>query len=552
MIITVAQLNYHIGNFTENISRISAEIRKAGQNNCDLLIFSELAVCGYPPLDLLEHKSFINSCNEAIQHLAAETGDTGVLIGTPTLNNNPSGKNLFNSACFLHRGEVRRVFHKTLLPTYDIFDEYRHFEPNREFSLLDFMGKKIAVTICEDLWFDQPMESHFTNRRMYAINPVTELMKLDPDLLINIAASPFAHNRMEVKRQIFTENARASSIPIIYVNQVGAQTELIFEGGSLILDRQGNVCYELDAFRESIFSFDLDELEKPEKAKTPADSDRRIAHIYEALVLGVRDYFRKTGFRRAMLGLSGGIDSAVTLVIAAEALGSKNVHTLLLPSQYSSDHSIKDARLLCEKLGTGFDIISIQDVFNEFRSALNPLFKGREEDITEENMQSRIRGCILMAYSNKFGHILLNTSNKSEAAVGYGTLYGDMTGGLSVLGDVYKTDVYKLAAYINRDEEIIPGNIIGKPPSAELKPDQKDTDSLPEYDLLDDILYAYIEQQKDVETIIAAGFDAPLVEKIIRMVNQNEYKRYQTPPILRISTKAFGAGRRMPLVAKYH
>jgi NAD+ synthase (glutamine-hydrolysing) len=551
MKIAVAQNNYHIGNFAENLSKITTDIATAREHGCDLVIFSELAVCGYPPLDLLEHELFISACDTAVKTIAGHAAGIGVLIGAPTVNTHPAGKKLHNSACFLFDGRIRDVFHKTLLPTYDIFDEYRYFEPNTIFRLLDFKGKKIAVTICEDLWFDQPVMSHFANKRLYVVDPVSELTRLNPDLIINISASPFSYNRMEGKSQVFTSCAVKNNLPVIIVNQVGAQTELIFEGGSVAVNARGKVIRELKTFEEDLLWFDFKELTGRGKSPEPYSRARQVEFMYHALVMGVHDYFSKSGFSRAVLGLSGGIDSAVTLVIAAEALGKKNVHALLLPSQYSSDHSLTDSEKLCRKIGCSYDIISIRDVFEAFRKALHPVFKDHPEDITEENIQSRIRGNLLMAYSNKFGHLLLNTSNKSEAAVGYSTLYGDLTGGLSVLGDVYKTYVYHLAGYINSNGEIIPGSIITKAPSAELRPDQKDTDNLPEYDLLDRILYAYIEQQKDAGAIIAAGEDPGIVSRIISMVNHNEYKRYQAPPILRISTKAFGAGRRMPLVAKY-
>lgn len=551
MRIAVAQNNYHIGNFAANLSKITTDIATARNHGCDLILFSELAICGYPPLDLLEHERFISACDTAIQTIAGHTADIGVLIGAPTVNTHPAGKKLHNSACFLFDGQIRDVFHKTLLPTYDIFDEYRYFEPNASFRLLEFKGKKIAVTICEDLWFDQPVMSHFANKRLYVVDPVSELTRLNPDLIINISASPFSYNRMEGKNQVFTSCAVKNRLPVIIVNQVGAQTELIFEGGSLAVNARGNVIRELKTFEEDLQWFDFEELTGEGKSPEPYSHSKQVEFIYRALVMGVHDYFSKSGFSRAVLGLSGGIDSAVTLVIAAEALGNKNVHALLLPSQYSSEHSVSDSESLCRKIGCSCDIMSIRDVFAAFRKALHPVFKDHPENITEENIQSRIRGTLLMAYSNKFGHLLLNTSNKSEAAVGYSTLYGDLTGGLSVLGDVYKTCVYQLAEYINRKGEIIPGNIITKAPSAELRPDQKDTDNLPEYILLDRILYAYIEQQKDAEAIIATGEDPDVVRQIIGLVNHNEYKRYQAPPILRISTKAFGAGRRMPLVAKY-
>jgi NAD+ synthase (glutamine-hydrolysing) len=547
----LVQLNYHIGNFEENVARIGREVKNAEEAGADLVIFSELAITGYPPQDLLEYSNFIDAGEKALKKVASFSKKTGILVGAPTLNPSPTGKKLFNSAYFLHGGEILQVFHKSLLPTYDIFDEYRYFEPNREFSLLEFGGRKFAITICEDLWFDQPSENAFSNSRLYTENPMEKLARLKPDLVINLAASPFSYLRQKVKTGIFTGNAKKFGIPILYANQVGAQTELIFEGGSLAVDRNGEIVGSGRLFEEDRLIVDLDELisgnMKPAGFSVPDQTEL----IYHALILGIRDYFGKMNFRKATLGLSGGIDSAVTLVLAERALGAENLHVLLMPSKYSSDHSVSDARQLAGNLGVKFDIVSIQEAFDTYNKAMKPVFGNLPEDITEENIQSRIRGNMLMAYSNKFGHILLNTSNKSEAAVGYGTLYGDMAGGLSVLGDVYKTDVYRLAEFINSEKEIIPVNILDKPPSAELRPDQLDTDSLPEYDSLDCILFAYIEQQKSAEEIISEGSGREMTQRIISMVNQNEYKRYQTPPILRISSKAFGVGRRMPLVARY-
>jgi NAD+ synthase (glutamine-hydrolysing) len=551
MKVVLAQLNYHIGNFAENLSRIAYEVKKAEGQNADLIVFSELAITGYPPQDLLEFGSFIEESNKAIQQLASISNHIGILIGAPTLNPGPNGKKLFNSAYFLFDGWVQQVFHKTLLPTYDIFDEYRYFEPNQEFQLLHFKDKKFAVTICEDLWFNQPAENAFSNSRLYTENPLEKLAALDPDLIINLAASPFSYLRQQVKTEIFTDNARKFRLPIVYVNQVGAQTELVFEGGSLVVNRDGKIVQSLRMFSEDSQLIDLDDLVMDRLPELQHKQWERPELIYHALILGIRDYFNKMGFQKATLGLSGGIDSAVTLVLATEALGAENLMVLLMPSKYSSDHSLADAKQLTGNLGVSYQVIPIQETFESYLSDLKPLFADLPEDIAEENLQSRIRGNMLMALSNKFGHILLNTSNKSEAAVGYGTLYGDMAGGLSVLGDVYKTDVYRLAEYINREHEIIPEKILTKPPSAELKPDQKDTDSLPAYDVLDQVLFAYIEQQKALDDITGEGMDNKLAERIIGLVNQNEYKRYQTPPILRISSKAFGVGRRMPLVAKY-
>jgi NAD+ synthase (glutamine-hydrolysing) len=548
MKIALAQLDYHIGNFLENTTSIVLEIKKAQQYDVDLMVFSELSICGYPPLDLLERKDFIQQCIDEIHKIARICKRIGVLIGGPSFNDDPKGKMLFNSVYFLNEGKVKDIFHKTLLPTYDIFDEYRYFEPNTDFHLLEFRDKKIAVTICEDLWDDQPFESEFARRRLYKESPMKKLAELGPDLIINIAASPYSHSRIGMKKDIFINKSRKYNLPVLYVNQVGAQTQLIFEGGSLAINNSGKVIEQLKYFQQDIRTINFEDLLKDSKTQVFEEPDR-IKMIHDALITGIRGYFNKSGFSKAVLGLSGGIDSAVTLVLASRSLGPENVHALLMPSVYSSQHSVDDSILLSENLGISYDIVNIQDTFSEYKKSLNPLFEGLQEDVTEENIQSRIRGVLLMAYSNKFGHILLNTSNKSEAAVGYGTLYGDMAGGLSVLGDVYKTDVYKLANFMNRKKEIIPENIITKPPSAELRPGQKDTDSLPDYDILDKILFEYIERQKPATEI--QDFDPELIKDIIRKVNVNEYKRYQTPPILRISSKAFGYGRRIPLVAKY-
>ncbi len=410
---------------------------------------------------------------------------------------------------------------------------------------------KIAVTICEDLWYDQPFDCEFANNRLYTVNPMEKLITLHPDLVINLAASPFSYTRIEIKRSIFENTAKNFHLPCIYVNQIGGQTELIFEGGSLVINQQGKIIKELKYFEPETFYIDTNVLfnEKLKPVVYPEKDTTEMIH--DAIVLGIKDYFNKNNLSGAIIGLSGGIDSAVTMVLAVRALGSDKVHTLLMPSDYTAEHSLKDAIALSEKLGVQYDTINIQKIFDLVKKELKPLFSGTPEDVTEENIQSRIRSILLMACSNKFGNILLNTSNKSETAVGYGTLYGDMAGGLSVLGDVYKTDVYHLANYINREEEIIPSGIIIKSPSAELKPGQKDTDSLPDYDILDKILFQYIEYKKSPEEISNSGFEYELAEQVIKMVNQNEFKRYQTPPVLRISSSAFGQGRRMPLVAKY-
>ncbi len=552
MKITLAQLNYYIGDFEGNLKKILNAVRRARDLGSDLVVFSELSICGYPPLDLLEREDFITTCNRYIERISESIDSKiGVLVGGPEFNKQKEGKLLFNSVFFLLDGKVQQVFRKSLLPTYDIFDEYRYFEPNREFKVLEYKGKRLAITICEDLWDEQPFESEFSRSRLYTTNPLEELTGYNPDVIINLAASPFAHRKMEVKQSIFTGKAARYGLPVLYCNQVGAQTELIFEGGSLAINSTGDVIKRLAFFQEDFMLFDLDELARETVIPAEGEIPDRISMVAGGLICGIRDYFGKMKFRSATLGLSGGIDSAVTLALAAEALGPENMHVLLLPSQYSSSHSTEDSVQLAKNLGVRYDILPIESVFNRFRDTLQPLFGELPQDITEENIQARIRSALLMALSNKFGNILLNTSNKSETAVGYGTLYGDMSGGLSVLGDVYKTDVYLLAKYFNREKEVIPENIITKPPSAELKPDQKDTDSLPPYDELDRILEAYIEKQLPAEKVAAMGFDKNLVGRIIGMVNQNEYKRYQSPPILRVSSKAFGVGRRLPLVAKY-
>lgn len=551
MKIALAQLNFHIGNFKENIAAIIDKIADAKEKKVDLIIFSEMAVCGYPPQDLLEHRSFIEKCEDAVSEISGYCKDIAVIIGGPTINYHLRGKRLFNSALFIADGEIQFVQNKTLLPTYDIFDEYRYFEPNDKFNVVEYKGKKIALTICEDLWDDQPTHNPFGKSQLYRVTPMEKLIEYKPDFIVNIAASPFSYTKIWGKKNIFIRNAKKYNLPVFNVNQVGAQTELIFDGGSLVINPDGTIADELELFEEDYRIYELEEIEHCKRKSSVNEEPNVIAKIYDALVLGIKDYFRKLNFTTATLGLSGGIDSAVSLVLATRALGADNIRVLLLPSKFSSEHSIIDAIQLAENLGVQYDIINIQHIVDTIDKSLEAIFKGLKSDVTEENIQARIRGTILMALSNKFGNILLNTSNKSEAAVGYGTLYGDMNGGLSILGDVYKTDVYKLAQFINREKEIIPENTISKPPSAELRPDQKDSDSLPDYDILDKILFEYIELQKPLEDILENGYEKNMIESILKLVDSSEYKRYQSPPILRISSKAFGAGRRMPLAAKY-
>jgi NAD+ synthase (glutamine-hydrolysing) len=547
MKIALAQLNYHIGNFDSNTAKIIDHIQKARENGADLVVFAELCVCGYPSRDFLEFDEFIDLCETSAQKIAKECTDIACIIGLPTPNHRSEGKELNNSAYFIENGKVKAITNKALLPNYDIFDEYRYFEPATEFDCIEFKGHKIALTICEDLW-------NTIENPLYVTRPMDILMQQEPDVMINIAASPFAYNHDEERIAILSDNAMRYKLPLFYVNNVGAQTELIFDGGSLVFDNTGRLIDEMPYFEESVAYYDLNkkgEVTFQHQSTLRVERESDIEQIHKGIILGIRDYFYKSGFKQAILGLSGGIDSAVVCALAAEALGPENVMAVLLPSRFSSDHSIKDAEDLVRNLGCMHETISIKDVTEAFEKSLNPQFKGLPFNIAEENIQSRSRAVLLMAMCNKFGYILLNTSNKSEAAVGYGTLYGDMCGGISVIGDVYKTQVFQLARYINREREIIPENSITKPPSAELRPNQKDTDSLPEYDILDKIIAEYVEGRSSSAVIIKMGYDEKTVRRVIRLINLAEHKRYQTPPILRVSPKAFGMGRRMPIVGKY-
>ncbi len=547
---TVAQLNYHIGNFTGNKDIICKAISKAKAAGSDLIVFSELCIPGYPPLDLLDRLDFIKKCDQTVQEIAKECTGIAAIVGSPTFNKKAEGKKLFNSALLLSEGKVIFSANKALLPTYDIFDEYRYFEPEKQFSVISFKGLRLAITICEDLWDEQPFDNEFEKTRLYTVSPMEELARQNPDIIINIAASPFSYTKIEAKENIFISKAAKYKLPVISVNQTGANTELIFDGASILVNEKGEIFNQLPFFEEAVETYSFENIKSGSIARKDIKTDS-ISLIHKALVTGLRDYFIKTGLKSSIIGLSGGIDSALCLCLAVDALGNGNVRALLMPSRYSSGHSVSDAVTLAETLKVHYDIINIEKPFSAFEEDLAPVFKEMNRDVTEENIQARIRAILLMAVSNKYGCIVLNTSNKSEAAVGYGTLYGDMAGGLSVIGDVYKTDVYRLADFINRESEIIPENIIRKLPSAELRPDQFDTDSLPDYNILDSILYQYIELQKPASRIINEGADKDTVLKVIRMIDFNEYKRYQAPPVLRISSKAFGAGRRMPLVARY-
>lgn len=558
MKICIAQQNYHIGNFEQNTVQILSAIAAAKKEGADLILFSEMSVCGYPARDFVEFNDFINKCYSSIDIIKEAADTIGVLIGSPARNPNKKGKDLFNAAFFLYEKKIIAEIHKTLLPTYDVFDENRYFEPADQWNIISFKGKKLAITICEDIW-------NLGDNPLYRVCPMDKLMEQAPDILLNLSASPFDYTHDEDRKATIKANVLKYKKPLFYCNAIGSQTEIVFDGGSLVFDKDGNLCGALPLFESAIASFECNEdgtintpiIEKaelvPNKELNPAMlvPALNIDQVYKALVLGVKDYFSKMGFKKAIIGSSGGIDSAVTLAIACDALGKENVFAVLMPSPYSTEHSVQDAIQLSKHLQNEYTIIPIEEVYESFLNTLKPIFKDLPFSLAEENIQSRSRGNILMAIANKLGYILLNTSNKSELATGYGTLYGDMAGGLGVLGDCYKMQVYALARYINRNKEIIPNNIIDKAPSAELRPNQKDSDSLPDYAVLDQVLFQYIEKRADPSDIKSLGFDAALVDRTLKMVNTNEYKRNQFCPIIRISPKAFGVGRRMPIVGKY-
>ncbi|MEI2710553.1 MAG: NAD+ synthase [Chitinophagaceae bacterium] len=558
MKIFLAQQNYHIGNFEYNTNKIIEAIEIAKAQQADLIVFSEMCICGYPARDFVEFNDFINKCYAAINVIKQHATTIGVLIGSPARNPIVEGKDLFNAAFFLYEGEVKAEIHKTLLPTYDVFDEYRYFEPAYNWQTVLFKGKKLAITICEDIW-------NLGDNPLYRVCPMDELMKQEPDVMLNLSASPFDYTHDEDRKATIKANVLKYKIPLFYCNAVGSQTEIVFDGGSYIFDKDANLVKAFPLFEEAVDGVILNDdgtlqsaiIEPanrvPDKELNPINLNEHlnIDQVYQALILGIKDYFSKMGFTKAILGSSGGIDSAVVLALACEALGAENVRAILMPSPYSTDHSVNDAVQLSKNLNNPYDIVRINNVYKTFLTTLEPIFKDLPFSVAEENIQSRSRGNLLMAIANKFGYILLNTSNKSELATGYGTLYGDMAGGLGVLGDCYKLQVYALANYINRNKEIIPQHIITKPPSAELRPGQKDSDSLPDYSVLDKILYQYIELRQGLAEIKAQGFDAALVDRTLKMVNNNEYKRNQFCPIIRISPKAFGVGRRVPIVAKY-
>jgi NAD+ synthase/NAD+ synthase (glutamine-hydrolysing) len=541
--IALGQINPTVGDFAGNSAKIIEYSQRARSAGAGLILFPELSVCGYPPRDLVERVSFVQHNHEAAEHIAAETRGIAVICGLVTPAQADTGKSVMNSAALLMDGRIKFVQSKMLLPTYDVFDEVRNFAPARSQVLFPFCGKQMALTICEDAWNDK----HFWPRRLYSVDPVDALVHAGGNFVLNISASPFWANKRELRREMLATIARTDRVPVAFVNQVGGNDSLVFDGASMVLDREGNVIAQGKSFEENLVFFDSDSLTGDMHQQIEGEE----ASIYAALVLGTRDYIRKCGFRQAIVGLSGGIDSALTATIAVDAIGPENVIGVGMPGPYSSEGSINDARELASNLGIRFEVLPITEIVNGFTATLSGVFHGMAEDATEENIQSRVRGSLLMALSNKFGALVLSTGNKSELGVGYCTLYGDMAGGLAVINDVPKTLVYRLSRYVNSRNPVIPHASLEKPPSAELRAGQMDSDSLPPYEVLDAILEDYVEDAHSAEQISRErGFDLELVKSVIRMVERNEYKRQQAAPGIKISPKAFGYGRRFPIAAK--
>ncbi len=543
MKIALGQINPTVGDFSGNAARIISFAHQARAAGAGLILFPELSVCGYPPRDLVERPSFVARNRETVERIAAETSGIAVICGLVTPAHAETGKSVMNSAALLKDGEIAFLQSKMLLPTYDVFDEMRNFAPAKSQSLFPFCGKQMALTICEDAWNDK----HFWNKRLYTVDPVEALVQAGGNFVLNISASPFWIGKREFRREMLATIARQDKVPVAMVNQVGGNDSLVFDGSSLVLNCAGEVIAQGKSFEEDLVYFDSQHLTGEMHEQMQGEE----ASAYAALVLGTRDYVRKCDFRKVIIGLSGGIDSALTACIAADAVGPENVIGVGMPGPYSSSGSIDDARMLAQNLGIRFELLSITEIFQSYRKVLHSVFARCKEDATEENIQARTRGALLMALSNKFGAIVLSTGNKSELGVGYCTLYGDMVGGLAVISDVPKTLVYRLSRYVNSRSPVIPQASLEKPPSAELRPDQKDSDTLPPYEILDAILEDYVEDSHAAERIAAdRGFDLALVQRVIRMVDRAEYKRQQAAPGLKISPKAFGSGRRFPIAAK--
>jgi NAD+ synthase (glutamine-hydrolysing) len=546
MKITLAQLNPTVGDIRGNVAKVTETLSQCSEDSPDLVVFPELFLVGYPPRDLLERPSFIARTEEAIRELSEVSQkypETGIIVGAPQRGQQSIGKGLHNSALLIYQGRLLFTQHKSLLPTYDVFDEPRYFDPASEDPVVKFKGKTLGISICEDAWNDPTL----WHRPTYSYDPIEVLAEKGANLIINIAASPFHRGKERLRYDIVRSHATKHRIPFLFVNQVGANDELIFDGRSICLDGAGDLMAVLPPFVEQVETISVDRT----GIRDPYVPQEEIASVHQALVLGVRDYMDKCGFSSAILGLSGGIDSAVTCCIAVEAVGTENVVAVTMPGPYSSPGSVEDSRKLAENLGISFEVIPISPAYEAYVKSLQDHFKGREPDITEENFQARIRGNILMALSNKFGHLVLSTGNKSELAVGYCTLYGDMSGGLSVIADVPKTMVYELAQYMNRNSTLIPQEIVNKPPSAELREDQTDQDTLPPYEVLDQILHYYVDEHYSMADILQHNFDPETVKWVIRTVDRNEYKRRQAVPGLKVTSKAFGIGRRMPIAATF-
>ena len=551
MKIALAQINPTVGDFAGNLEKIVAASKRAAELGARLTVFSELVICGYPPADFLEKPSFLARCLTAVNELALATRElsTAVVAGVALPAEGESGKPAVNAAVLLDRGRILLEQHKRLLPFYDVFDEQRYFAPSRQQQVAELDGVRLAITICEDAWNDK----NFWARRLYKVDPMEELMQQRPAVHINLSSSPFWHGKRAIRREMLAAIARRDGIPVLMCNQVGGNDSLIFDGSSLAFDGRGELITQAASFKEDLVVIDLAAAinSPPDAAPAPAPEEDDTAAAYHALVLGTRDYVRKCGFRKVLVGLSGGIDSALVAAVAKDALGAENVLAVGMPSPYSSSGSIEDSRQLAANLGIRFEVIGISGLFDQYTRALEPQFAGMKVDTTEENIQSRIRGGLLMALSNKFSALVLTTGNKSEMAVGYCTLYGDMVGALAVIGDLVKTRVYAVCRWLNRDQEVIPLAILEKPPSAELRPDQKDTDSLPPYEVLDPILEAYVERYETPERIAQAhGFPLELVQQVVRLVERSEYKRQQAAPVLKVTSKSFGMGRRFPIAVK--
>jgi NAD+ synthetase len=555
MRIALAQINPTVGDLAANCRKIIHFIQQAKDSGAKIVVFPELAICGYPPKDLLLKPRFVDDNLRAVQLIASRVRGIDAIVGYAERNISPVGRPLHNAVAVLRDGDIVSRHFKTLLPTYDVFDESRYFEPGpieHRNQLVRIGDMPVGLSICEDLWNDEKMIS----RRLYHQNPIADLHAAGAELMINTSASPFVVGKHDFRLKLFASQVKQFNRPLVYCNQVGGNDELVFDGNSVVFDSSGNVIAQAKDFEEDLLVVDIDATRDTGFQPVPGalhGQDARVTTIYKALVLGLRDYVQKCGFKSVVLGLSGGIDSALTAVLAVDALGKDKVVGVAMPSRFSSDHSIGDARQLAENLGIEFHLIPISPVHDAYEQTLAGVFAGRDRDVTEENLQARVRGAILMAMSNKFNHLLLTTGNKSELAVGYCTLYGDMCGGLAVISDVPKTTVYELSEFINRQagSERIPRNSITKAPSAELRPNQTDQDSLPSYDLLDAILYRYVEEEKGVTEIIAEGFDAPTVLRVIKLVDRSEYKRRQAAPGIKVTSRAFGFGRRMPIAQNY-